>query len=662
MATGWRRSASVARVEENGGSSQDRQCRACHAKHGFRWAQSRRLTVELEGEGFGEAFDPDLSAPSFHCAIDPAMKPQTREAGPREQADACCRGEEGVVEQPVGGVGVEGGVDAEGVLGDVRHDEPAHARVHDGPSIDRHANGRERRVEQLVEERADIGRMARGAARRGLAAGDHGRIGADARHDDEPSAVTGGDVDLAAAPAFERGEEVIDAARHAEGAGEEILGAEGNVVDGDAARDGEVEAGVDRAVAAEDDQGVGCGFGHGFPHASEPHLVPAGHQACRELFRGGGGDSGPRVRVVEQQDVHARPRSSYATGMVDVLRGIGVGFAVLWLGGSVGLAQSSEYKLNESREWSAVKAPEPGTDEALIMQARKHLAEDQPAPAQKMLAPWIEEHRRAGHPLLAEALLIRGDALLAQDREFDALYDYEEVCKGHRESEAFATAVERELDIAVRYANGLRLRVFGFRWGDPEDVLVELLLRVSERLPRSQAAERAMIELADYYYRQRELGQAKDVYDAYLESFPTGPNALKAHERRIHCDVGRFKGPRYNAAALIDAKVQIEQFQRRYPAQAEATGLNASLASRLDESMAAQLLDTAKWYLRVDDEASAKFVLERLQRDHPLTLSAERGRETMRAKGWGGENSGQGTGDSGQQGESSDAAAESNAP
>ncbi len=296
--------------------------------------------------------------------------------------------------------------------------------------------------------------------------------------------------------------------------------------------------------------------------------------------------------------------------------------------------QSSEFKLDESREWASVKAPEPGSDAALIADARRHLAEDNPAAAQALLDPWIEANRRPGSPYMADALLVRGDAHLAQDREFTALYDYEEICKNHRESDSFALAVGRELDIAVRYANGLRMRVFGVRWGDPEDVLVELFLRVSERLPRSQAAERAMIELADYYYRQRELSQAKDVYIAYLESFPNGPNALRARERRINCDVGRFKGPRYNAAALIDAKVQIEQFERRYPAEAEATGLNAALASRLDESMGAQLLDTAKWYLKVGDEPSARLVLRRLQRDHPMTLSAERGGELMREKGW----------------------------
>lgn len=297
-------------------------------------------------------------------------------------------------------------------------------------------------------------------------------------------------------------------------------------------------------------------------------------------------------------------------------------------------AQSEQFRMGEERTWSQVAPGEGDASESTIARARKHLAEDNPAAARDLLDPWIEANRRPGHPSMPEALLVRGDALLALDREFTALYDYEEICKKHATSEAFPIAVERELDIAIRYANGLRIRILGLRWGDPEDVLVELLLRVNERLPGSQAAERATIELADYYYRYRELVQAKEVYDAYIESFPNGPNAIKARQRRIQCEVGRFKGPRYNAAPLIDAKVQVEQFERRYPAEAGATGLNAALAGRLDESMAAQLLDTAQWQLRVRDEPSARLTLRRLVRDHPLTISAEKAQRMMQERGW----------------------------
>lgn len=302
---------------------------------------------------------------------------------------------------------------------------------------------------------------------------------------------------------------------------------------------------------------------------------------------------------------------------------------------AVALDQGTEYKLDEGRTWAKTEAPpEPGSDRWIIAQAREHLANDNPEAAEDLLKPWLKANERTSNPSRAEALLLRGDARLAQDREYSALYDYEELIKRHRESEFFPIAVERELDIALRYTSGLRLRLLGFRWADSSDVAVELLIRVQERLPRSQLAEKAAIELADFYYQRRDLRLAYESYDLYLANFPNGPNAIRARERRIQCDVGRFKGPRYNASGLINARTQIASFARRHPEEAETSGMNDALIARLDESMGAQLLDTAQWYLRVNDEASSRFTLKRLIRDFPRTLAAEKGEAMLRERGW----------------------------
>ena len=298
-------------------------------------------------------------------------------------------------------------------------------------------------------------------------------------------------------------------------------------------------------------------------------------------------------------------------------------------------AQSEDFRLDESRQWTGqTPPPEAGSDAALIRDARRLLAEDNPGAARDLLDPWIERTEREQNPYRAEALLLRGDALVALEREYKSLYDYEEIARAHRQSEQFPIAVERELDIALRYANGLKIRILGFRIGDANEVAVELFIRVQERLPRSQLAERAAIELADFYYREREMKQAYDAYDLYLRNFPSGPNVVHAKLRRIQSDIARFKGPRYNAAELINARTQVREFVDRYPAEAEASGTNDALIARLDESMGAQMLDTARWYVRTGDPSSARFTLRRLLRDFPSTLSAQRGESMLRENGW----------------------------
>lgn len=312
------------------------------------------------------------------------------------------------------------------------------------------------------------------------------------------------------------------------------------------------------------------------------------------------------------------------------------------LGASFGLAplafgaeaQPNEYRLDPSGRLEQVERPDPGSPAGRIAEARRLLAEDQPSRAQRILTAFIDEFDRAGNEYLPEAYLLRGDARLAMDREFSALYDYEALLTRFRQSEQFPVAVSRELEIALRYAAGLRIRTLGFRLADSTDVAIELLIRVQERLPKSDLAERAAIALADLYYERREMKLASISYDLYLQNFPSGPNRIKAMKRRIQTDIARFKGPRYDASGLLDARVRITDFVRRFPGEAAESGLNEALLVRVDESIAAQALDTAEWYLRTGDEGSARFAMVRLRRDHPRSIAAQRAEAIMQERGW----------------------------
>lgn len=297
-------------------------------------------------------------------------------------------------------------------------------------------------------------------------------------------------------------------------------------------------------------------------------------------------------------------------------------------------AQSEEYRLDSRRSWDRVETVAPSPDEQTIAEARRALAQDKPGQAYDILDEWLEANSEAPSPLVPEAYLLRGDALLAMGKEFKALYDYEAVIRGYPQSDAFRVALERELEIGLDYANGLQRKVWGMRIGESEDIAVEILIRVQERLPGSALAERASIELADFYFERRDMDLAREAYDLYLVNHPGGPNRMKAMSRRIYAEVARFKGPRYDAAGLLNARVRIEDFAARFPAQAEQTGLNESLTSRIDESLAAQYLDTASWYLKSEDRASAKYTLRRLIREYPHTIAAEEALTLMQQQGW----------------------------
>lgn len=296
--------------------------------------------------------------------------------------------------------------------------------------------------------------------------------------------------------------------------------------------------------------------------------------------------------------------------------------------------QSATYQLQDDRTLLQTGSGALEGDAGVMDRARRALAQDNPMSARGILDEWIRANERSASAYLPTAYRLRGDAWVALNDPYEALYDYETVVKQYPQSDEFVTALDRELAIAVRYAGGEKRRTLLFFWVDAGDIAVELFIRVQERLPGSQLAERAAIELADYYYAQREVKLAGEAYALYMENFPKGPNRQRAAQRAALCDIARFKGPNYESSSLIDAENRIEDYRRMYPAEAEKAGLDAALLTRLDESRAAQMFESAQWYLRAGDGASARFVLRRLLRDHPGTIAADRATEIITKNGW----------------------------
>ncbi len=261
-------------------------------------------------------------------------------------------------------------------------------------------------------------------------------------------------------------------------------------------------------------------------------------------------------------------------------------------------------------------------DRTMITSARGHLAADRPSQAKDLLDAWIRDEGSALSPYYPEALYLRGNAKLALGDEFDSLYDYERVARDFPASDVFTSVLERELDIALMYLNGLRRRSFGLRIAPSIQVAEEIILRVNERLPGSLLAERALLELADYYYRTRDLPMAAETYDVFLDAFPRSAKRPMALQRRAFATIAQYKGPLNDPSGLVEAKLQIEQFQREFPVDAERLGMSDALQARLDESAAEQLLVTSRWYLDRGDEPAAKLVLTRLLYTHPTSGAA----------------------------------------
>ncbi len=318
--------------------------------------------------------------------------------------------------------------------------------------------------------------------------------------------------------------------------------------------------------------------------------------------------------------------SSHTARLLSLILAMGWASAVL--------AQSSEFTLDESGQWTQAAAPEPGSDAAVMADAARYIAQGNPEKAQKILSKWLDEHKRTRNEFIAQAYYLRGVALLDRGREYKALFDFEAVIRDYPSSPYFLKAVEHEYNIGVDYINGLKRRFLGMRFEDARPTGEELLIRTQERVPGSQLAEQAAMDLADHYYRIRELKLAAEMYSIFRENYPDSPRVRRAMLREIEANIARFKGPRYDGSGLVDAKLLIEQYQRQFPEESIRSGITDGLNAWIDESAAQQVLDTARWYLKVKDDTSARFVLARLIRRHPATDAADEAIGIMLDQGW----------------------------
>jgi outer membrane protein assembly factor BamD (BamD/ComL family) len=301
--------------------------------------------------------------------------------------------------------------------------------------------------------------------------------------------------------------------------------------------------------------------------------------------------------------------------------------------------QHSAFILTDEGEWTEVRAPS-DPDEALLAEAAQLIHDGHPGRARKMLSRWIDENNFTDNPWLPTALRLRGDAKVADGNEWKALYDYEEIAYSFPASPEYVTAIHREFAIAQRYLRGMRRKLFGIRWVGAEGQGVEMMIRVVERLPQTNLAQEAFVELAEYFQRRRDLASAALVAQKFEEHYPYSELTREMLFLRMVTNWTRFKGPRYNGAALIETAALAERYLDEYPTDQRRADVEAILV-RVDNSAAEHMLEKAQWYLRRGDPSSARFTLRRLLRRHPQTSAAAEALQIMEQRGWSGSGEGE---------------------
>ncbi|MFP4145388.1 MAG: outer membrane protein assembly factor BamD [Phycisphaeraceae bacterium] len=278
------------------------------------------------------------------------------------------------------------------------------------------------------------------------------------------------------------------------------------------------------------------------------------------------------------------------------------------------------YRLAEDA-WQQQTEFEPGTPEAAIQQIRRTLRQDEPKQAEKLATAWIEQHE-LNHPLMPQARLLRGHARSARKAFYDALYDYEQVIRQYPASDAYHEALEQEYRIAEVYLAGFKRKFLGLRILPATGEAEILLIRLQQRAPGTELAQKAMLRLGQHYFDQGEMGKAADVYELFLENYPQSERRQEAMLQLIRANLARFEGPAFDATGLLEAGQRLRQFARQFPAAAEEENVEGQL-TRIEHSLARKDFEVARWYEKRGEDVSAAALYQRLIEDYPQTAPAK---------------------------------------
>lgn len=246
--------------------------------------------------------------------------------------------------------------------------------------------------------------------------------------------------------------------------------------------------------------------------------------------------------------------------------------------------------------------------------------------AHDLIVPWLKAHSTArdrdrGLYLLAQVYFQSGDRIRA-------FYHLDELLDNYPESKLFFPALELQYEIADAYLNGYKETFLGLPIVSHYDEAIEMLYRIQERSPGSPIAERALKRTADYYFNTSQFDLAGDAYAAFIRSYPRSPDVPQAKLRQAFSSLAQFRGPRFDATPLIDARAQFKTLQLQFPDLAAEANAQQWI-DRIDLDLARKAYLTGDFYRRTGKTAGAVFMFRYVVQTYPNSREAELSRKEL---------------------------------
>lgn len=239
---------------------------------------------------------------------------------------------------------------------------------------------------------------------------------------------------------------------------------------------------------------------------------------------------------------------------------------------------------------------------------------------------WLKAHKT--HPQRARALYLMAQALYQYGDRIKAFYYCDELMDEHPDSEFYYPALDMQFRIANAYLDGYKRRFWGMPMFTAEDEAIEMLFRIQNRSPGSPLAEKALLRTADFYFSNRDYDYAGDTYAAYVRSYPRSPEVPRCRLREALAHYAQFRGPRFDATPLIDAREQFRSLMVTERRLAEEENVPA-LLEQINRDLARKMYITGDFYRRTKEPRGAAYLFRYLVKAFPNSPEAAQAKEQL---------------------------------
>lgn len=302
---------------------------------------------------------------------------------------------------------------------------------------------------------------------------------------------------------------------------------------------------------------------------------------------------------------------------------------LLLLGALPAAAEPATWEFRDNR-WQQVSvraaAVSQPAAEPTLDRAQELLEGRQGSAARHILIRWLKTNR--SHPARDRALYLTARAMEQTSERIKAFYYCDELMDTYPESLYFGRALQLQYDVADAFLNGAKQRFLGMAILDAEDEAVEMLYRIQGRSPGSPLAERALLRTADYYYASSQFDLAADAYSVYARNYPRSPLVPRVRLRQAYANYALFKGLKFDASPLIDARAQLGDLIHAYPKLAQEENLPA-LVEQIDRTFARKIYLTGDFYRRTHEPRAAAYLYRLLAATYPNSREAELARQDL---------------------------------